>query len=727
MTSTGFLTELRRRRVLQIAGAYIAIAWLITEIASFLLEQASAPGWSLRLLAIIFMVGFPVTLVLAWVIQVQPDGKWSIDSSSGQRRTVFGAIALGILATAGLSWLILPRLGDMAAGPVYQPIPNSVAILPLTAAVGTPNERSIAETLFVSLGKGLDQSADLILMDLRKLDEQPVNLAEFGRSIKAAALLTGKILQVPGATRIQMDLLDVIKNEVIWSQTIDWDPTRIADTGSAIANGVLEAMTLPALPQDVFTGTDNPDAYHAFLMGGQHAASLNIAKLAMAMDDYQRAIDLDLDYVLAYVALAETIRWYRRIKQPEEAEQQALKNRARQALETALELDSESAAAISHLGALSDDSELAIQAYKYALELDPNHAKSYQRLGWAVQKMDISTNRSGDLEEAERLFRKALDLDPFNADWRNDLATLLYDLGRDEEAFAELNRSIELEPLYLFNHLKLGFWEYLDYGRLDEAMIHLREAYALDPEYGVAAWWIASGYADFGAREEALAWTERAIELSRGSSLTWFVAYQVYYILGYEDEAMEYAVRSLDLYPASEMALHAVGTWDIREGRAEKALERWRLAYPLLTTSDHPVIEATDIRTALYYASNLMEAGETGRAERLMNQCLDALDKWQNETFVRNTVVLDFEQEIYAALGLKEETLAAVRTAIVDRQNYSANWMYAFPPFDFIRDEPEFQELMEIFHANLARQLERVREMERKGELAPAPGVVIEP
>jgi len=68
-----FFTELRRRRVLQITGAYIAGAWLLTEIASFLLEQTAAPDWILRLVAIVFVVGFPLTVVLAWVGQVQPD------------------------------------------------------------------------------------------------------------------------------------------------------------------------------------------------------------------------------------------------------------------------------------------------------------------------------------------------------------------------------------------------------------------------------------------------------------------------------------------------------------------------------------------------------------------------------------------------------------------------------------------------------------------------------
>jgi tetratricopeptide (TPR) repeat protein len=727
----GFFSELRRRRVLRIGGIYIAGAWLITEIASFLLEQAGAPVWALRLLAIVFVVGFPVALVLAWLIQVQPDGKWAVDSSKGHHRTVIAAIALGIAATAGLSWLILPRIEGTATGPAYQPIPNSVAILPLTVAVGTPNERSIAETLLVSLSRGLDQSAGLILMDLRKLSEQPENLTEFGKSIKAAALLTGEILQAPGATRIRMDLLDVGQGEVTWSRTFDWDASRIGDTGSAIANDVLETMTLPALSRDAFTGTDNPDAYHAFLLGGQHAASLNITDLAMAMDEYQRAIDLDPGYVLAYVALAETIEYYRDLKSPEEADSKALEDRARQALETALALDPESAAAISHLGWLSrrsGDRELAIEAYRHALELDPNHAKSYWRLGWGMLRYGWTGINTGNLEEAERLLRKALELDPLNARWRRTLARFLFDeLGRDEEAYAELYRSIELEPRLWFNYYQLGFWEYLEYGRLDEALIHFRKAYALDPKNARGAWWIASIYGDFGAREQALAWMERALEAGPGGSLTWYVAYQVYYLLGFEDEAMDYAVRALELDPGSVWVLHAVGIWDIRQGRVEEALERWRLAFPLYTASDRPSIDASDLRPLLYYASNLMEAGETARASSLLEECLDVLDKWQKEHFVRESVALDLEQEIYAALRFKEETLAAMRTAIIDNQNYSGTWMYAYPMFDFIRQEPEFQELMAIMQANLARQYERIQEMERNGELPMAPGVEIDP
>ena len=88
----GFVRELRRRRVLPIAGVYIAVAWLVTEIAAFLLEQASAPTWALRLLAIVFVVGFPVAIALAWIVQRQPGGVWAFDPSTGQRQAVLRTV-----------------------------------------------------------------------------------------------------------------------------------------------------------------------------------------------------------------------------------------------------------------------------------------------------------------------------------------------------------------------------------------------------------------------------------------------------------------------------------------------------------------------------------------------------------------------------------------------------------------------------------------------------------
>jgi len=138
-----FFSELRRRRVLPVAGAYIAIAWLVTEAAGFLLEQAGAPDWILRVLAIALVVGFLVVVIIGWVVQVEPGGKWALDSSKGQGKMVAAAVICGLVLTAGLSWLIIPHIEDIPDYPDYDPLPNSVAILPFLDPDLTPNEVTI--------------------------------------------------------------------------------------------------------------------------------------------------------------------------------------------------------------------------------------------------------------------------------------------------------------------------------------------------------------------------------------------------------------------------------------------------------------------------------------------------------------------------------------------------------------------------------------------------------
>ena len=286
---TEFLAELRRRRVLPVAGAYVAIAWLATEIASFLLTQADAPAWTLRLLAIVFIVGFPLAVTLAWIVQVAPDGKRHLDRSTGQGRNVAVAIALGVVATAGLSWLLLPRIDDTSITPGYEPLPNSLAVLPLTTTGGTPNEQTVAETLYNVLLDGLGQSRELTQVQL-KTKARPDDLAAFGREFKVSALLAGHVARTAGRTLIELRLLDVGRAQVRWSETIEWDPTQIMHIGTSIADAVLQALDLPAIQRSQFVGTDNREAYEAYLLGQEHFDVMNAKNMAKAIEFFEKAV-----------------------------------------------------------------------------------------------------------------------------------------------------------------------------------------------------------------------------------------------------------------------------------------------------------------------------------------------------------------------------------------------------------------------------------------------------
>ena len=163
--------ELRRRRVFPVAGAYLVVGWLVTEMAGFFLEKIGAPGWSTRLLAIAFVVGFPVSAAVAWIVQRQPGGKWRLDSSHGQGKAAAVTVTLGVVATVLLAWLILPRIEDETPG--YQPLPKSLAVLPLEISDASPGSQTIGRMLYRALTEGLVQAHGLTQVRLRM--ENPLN------------------------------------------------------------------------------------------------------------------------------------------------------------------------------------------------------------------------------------------------------------------------------------------------------------------------------------------------------------------------------------------------------------------------------------------------------------------------------------------------------------------------------------------------------------------------
>jgi TolB-like protein len=427
---SGFFTELKRRKVLQIGGGYIAGAWLVTEVLSFLFDQFQAPDWSYRLIAIVFVAGFPISMILAWMIQVREDGSWALDPSRGQQRTLLFTIVVGLAITVGLAWLTLPHAEKE---PRYQPLPGSLAVLPFAPSSGTASTQTVAESLYFSVMEGLEQAAGLTLIRLRP-GEQPDDPQVFAESLGVAALATGRMVQSETGVQVAVTLRDVAADEITWSGDFPWEPTRGIETANAIANGLLQAMGLSTLDERQFAGTGNREAYEAFMSGETHAGAWTAESLAAAIEDYQRASDLDPGFVQAYIGLAQSLYDLAGLAGAEGDEREEMEKRARRAVNIAQRLEPESADALSLIGLGQSNRQLRIVAYERALELDPDHYMSYYR--YALQ-----LRADGDLEEAERLIRRAISLQPRSARFRDELAEILRLQGRQDEAEAELEKA----------------------------------------------------------------------------------------------------------------------------------------------------------------------------------------------------------------------------------------------------------------------------------------------
>jgi len=429
------VAELKRRRVLQIGGAYIAGAWLGAEILNFLFDQFQAPDWAYRLLAIVFVVGFPISMVLAWSIQVREDGRWEIDRSRGDFRTLTAAVVIGAVVTAGLSWLILPQ---REPPPPYEPLPDSLAVLPLTRSGDTPGAQAAADTLYRSLMEGLEVSPDITLVRLGP-SAAPADTLEFGRSLGVGALATAVVADSLEGPVVRVEFHDMISGSMTWSEAYPWDPTRIVETAADIANGLRSAMQLPPLSQDRFAGTSEAEAYAAFMRGEDLAAAWTADSLERSVGEFQRAIDIDHGFVQAYVGLAQAIYDLIERSDPTAEERAAMNERARRAVEIAQKLDPESPDALSLLGYGQNNRQMRIVAYERALELDPGHAPSYFRYALQMQA-------DGQLEEAERLMLRAITLQPMNARFRLAMAEIFRLQGREADASAELEKAAAFAP-----------------------------------------------------------------------------------------------------------------------------------------------------------------------------------------------------------------------------------------------------------------------------------------
>ena len=159
----------------------------------------------------------------------------------------------------------------------------------------------------------------------------------------------------------------------------------------------------------------------------------------------------------------------------------------------------------------------------------------------------------------------------------------------------------------------------------------------------------------------------------------------------------------------------------MQAGRYAEVLARYERGYPALLQEDEPTIDEDNYEAAIDLALVLIKAGEQERAGLLLDRSLMLLLTIPRlgASGYRISDVL-----IYALQGKTGAALAALRQAL-DEGWRTAWWFYLEhdPNLDSIRDEPEFQAMLEEIKADMAAQLERVSAMEANGELEPVPDI----
>ncbi len=463
----------------------------------------------------------------------------------GRRPLFAGLVAVAALAAVVATVVFWPGRDPSAPtepAAVAGPEPNSIAVLPFANMSGNPDNEyfsdGLAEELLNVLARlqGLRVAARTSSFHFKGYTG---DIGEIGKQLNVATVLEGSVRRAGDKVRVTAQLINVADGFHLWSDTYDRELDDIFGIQEDIAAQVVGALEVTLLGEEATRlakrPTENLAAYDAYLLGQQRMARRRSDSLVEAVEYFQKAIDLDPNYALAYVGLADA---HLLLTLHGTVDRRDAHSRAKVAVETALKLDGRLGEAYATRGliqALDVNVEGAESSFRRAIELSPGYATAYLRYGMFFKN-------SREPERALEMLRKALDLDPLSPEVNRYLAGVLSDLGRTREAIERYRRAIEIDPGFAPGYASMADVYADDLGQLEEALRWYEKAIEVDPGNPQVRFKLASTYQDMGRFDDAITVWRGMIEAdpaaARSSSVAGGLA-SLYEYVGRFEEAKE--------------------------------------------------------------------------------------------------------------------------------------------------------------------------------------------
>jgi serine/threonine-protein kinase len=559
MNTPNFLGELKRRHVYRVAIAYAVVAWLLIQIATQVFPFFEIPNWVVRLVVLAVALGFPVALIIAWAFELTPQGiKRAADVGSTEsiahwstRKFAALIISVAILA-AGVPLFQLIRTKPTWlpwANSAPTPFQKSIAVLPLLNESGDPGDEYFSDGLSEELIAALAQIKGLKVIGRSssfRFKDQKEDSKSIGEKLGVSTLLEGTVRKNGDRVRIVAELVNATDGSELWSGTFDRELKDIFAVQAEIAEAVATSLELTLLGTEDRSAkkasTKSMEAHNAYLQGHFYFQRRNLEDYRKAVGFFDQATRFDSDYALAYAERSEAWAWIGDLTS--ENKKEAWKAAASDA-EKAVAVDPNLAEAHAALGWVRFFIEWKFDEGLAELR------RAQQLWPWNPTASDLLARvvvYFGQFEEAEKLARQSIELDPLAYQARISLARVLFAEGKLDETEAAARKAAELQPTAAGNH---RFQVFVAIQRGDGEAA-LREA-QLEPNEGYRRFELALADYTRGDRRAADAALAELIAKDRD-----FLAYQVaqvYAWRGENDKAFEWLQVSLDTHDTGTVSL----------------------------------------------------------------------------------------------------------------------------------------------------------------------------
>ncbi len=509
-----FIDELKRRNVFRVGAAYAVAAFVVLQLLDALGEILELPAWGGKLILAIIVIGFFVALFVAWAFEVTPEGikrEHEVDRSQSITRQTGRKlnITIIVLMAIAIAYLLFDKFylsqqleqvgaepAQTAARPAEPPPPaedpaaeakvvsrQSIAVLPFDNRSRLEEDAFFVEGIHDDLLTILARIGSLKVISrtsVSQYKDTTKTIPQIAEELGVATVMEGAVQRSGNTVRINVQLIDAETDEHLWAEIFDRELTadNLFAIQSEISEEIAKALKATLSPEEQRRleeqPTDNLAAYNAYLRGRQLMARRSSADVDQAAAEFQRAVELDPDFALAWVGVAESALLQSQYSDLGVKESWKIQQ---QAIDRALAIDDGLGEA--YLGQaeylafrqLNDEAEAA---YRKAIQLSPGYATAYQWYGNFLAEFPSRLNDSLDM------MQKALELDPLSSITRSNLASRYIQMGRYADAERQLERLEAIDPGFVqafSTHAHLA----AERGRIDQQIRWLLKSVEADP------------------------------------------------------------------------------------------------------------------------------------------------------------------------------------------------------------------------------------------------------
>ena len=473
-----FIKELKRRNVIRVGVAYAVAAWILIEITATTFPILKLPDWSVTLVTVLVLMGFPLALIFAWAFELTPEGLKlekhvvrgeSITHATG-RKLDFVIIAMLVVAlgfftydkfvldpgrdAAEIEAAVQVAQEQVASAVERQDSAKTIAVLPFVNMSDDPGNEYFSDGLSEELLNLLAKVPELRVAARTSsfsFKDQNLEIPVIAARLNVAHVLEGSVRKAGNQIRITVQLIKADDGFHLWSETYDRTLDNIFAIQDEIAAAVVDALKITLLGKEPKATETNPEAYALYLQGRYFHNQRTEEGNKQAETLLKQSLEIDPGFAPAWTALGNVYNnqaglfGLRPIDEGYEL--------ARDAIQQALAIDPQYGPAYAALAMVEMfydwDFTAAFEHQQQALALDPGDAA-------ILQNTAALDNVLGRLDEAIDLQRQSIALDPLSPGGHIGLGITLYGAHRLEEAADSFQMAISLNPGGIFGHYFLG-------------------------------------------------------------------------------------------------------------------------------------------------------------------------------------------------------------------------------------------------------------------------------